>query len=42
VRFHLRYSDVGIVPLLNFPPHGSGRDSWDGAAIMLLKVSSKK
>jgi hypothetical protein len=42
VHFHLRHSDVGIVPLLNISPHGSGRDSWDGAAIMLLKVSSKK
>ena len=42
VHFHLRHSDLGIVPLLSKPPEGSGRDSWDGAAIMLLKVNTKK
>jgi phospholipid/cholesterol/gamma-HCH transport system substrate-binding protein len=42
VHFHLRHSDLGIVPLLGKPPQGSGRDSWDGAAIMLLKVNAKK
>jgi len=42
VHFHVRHSDVGIVPLLNTPPQGSGRGSWDGAAIMLLKVDARK
>ena len=42
VHFHLRHSDLGIVPLLGTPPEGSGRESWDGAAIMLLKVNAKK
>ncbi len=42
VHFHLRHSDLGIVPLLSKPPEGSGRESWDGAAIMLLKVAAKK
>lgn len=35
-RFQLRQGDLGIVPLLGLPPMGSGRDRWDGAAIMLL------
>ncbi len=42
VHFHVRHSDVGIVPLLNTPPQSSGRGSWDGAAIMLLKADAKK
>ncbi len=42
VHFHLRHSDVGIVPLLNTPPQGSGQEHWDGAAIMLLKANAKK
>jgi phospholipid/cholesterol/gamma-HCH transport system substrate-binding protein len=42
VHFHVRHSDIGIVPLLSTPPRGSGRASWDGAAIMLLKVDAKK
>jgi phospholipid/cholesterol/gamma-HCH transport system substrate-binding protein len=42
VHFHIRHSDVGIVPLLNTPPQSSGRASWDGAAIMLLKVDARK
>jgi phospholipid/cholesterol/gamma-HCH transport system substrate-binding protein len=42
VHFHLRNSDLGIVPLLGKPPQGSGESSWDGAAIMLLKVNAKK
>jgi phospholipid/cholesterol/gamma-HCH transport system substrate-binding protein len=41
VHFHLRHSDIGIVALLSKPPEGSGRDSWDGAAIMLLKANVK-
>jgi phospholipid/cholesterol/gamma-HCH transport system substrate-binding protein len=42
VHFHLRHSDLGIVPLLNTPPQGSGQERWDGAAIMLLKANAKK
>jgi hypothetical protein len=42
VHFHLRNSDVGIVPLLSTPPQGSGRESWNGAAIMLLQAVDKK
>ena len=41
-RYHLRHSDIGIVPLRNKPPQSAGRDNWDGAAIMLLKVKSNK
>jgi phospholipid/cholesterol/gamma-HCH transport system substrate-binding protein len=42
VHFHLRHSDLGIVPLLSTPPQGSGQERWDGAAIMLLKADAKK
>jgi hypothetical protein len=35
-RFHLVQDNLGIVPLLGSPPQGSGRERWDGAAIMLL------
>jgi len=42
VHFHLRHSDLGIVPLLSTPPQGSGQERWDGAAIMLLKANAKK
>jgi hypothetical protein len=42
VHFHLRHSDLGIVPLLSTPPQWSGEESWDGAAIMLLKANVKK
>jgi phospholipid/cholesterol/gamma-HCH transport system substrate-binding protein len=42
VHFHIRHSDLGIVPLLSTPPQGSGRESWDGAAIMLLKAHGHK
>ena len=41
VHFHLRHSDLGIVPLLSKPPKGSGQQRWDGAAIMLLKANAK-
>ena len=40
-HFKVRHSDIGIVPLLK-PPPDSGRDSWNGAAIMLFKADSKK
>jgi phospholipid/cholesterol/gamma-HCH transport system substrate-binding protein len=42
VHFHIRHSDLGIVPLLSTPPPGSGRESWNGAAIMLLKADGSK
>ena len=41
-HFHLRHSNVGIVPLRNKPPQSAGRDSWDGAAIMLMNLKSTK
>jgi phospholipid/cholesterol/gamma-HCH transport system substrate-binding protein len=41
-HYHLRHSDLGIVPLRNQPPQSAGRDSWDGAAIMLLGTKSGK
>jgi phospholipid/cholesterol/gamma-HCH transport system substrate-binding protein len=42
VHFHLRHSDLGIVPLLSTPPQGAGKDHWDGAAIMLLNANATK
>ena len=41
-HFHVRHSDVGIVPLKNTPPQNAGRDNWDGAAIALLDAQTKK
>jgi phospholipid/cholesterol/gamma-HCH transport system substrate-binding protein len=35
-HFHLRHSDIGIVPLRNKPPHCAGRDTWNGVAIVLF------
>jgi phospholipid/cholesterol/gamma-HCH transport system substrate-binding protein len=35
-HFHLVHSDVGIVPLRDKPPHGAGRDTWNGVAIVLF------
>jgi phospholipid/cholesterol/gamma-HCH transport system substrate-binding protein len=35
-HFHLRHNDVGIVPLRDKPPHGAGRDTWNGVAIVLF------
>jgi phospholipid/cholesterol/gamma-HCH transport system substrate-binding protein len=35
-HFHLIHSDVGIVPLRGKPPHGAGRDTWNGVAIVLF------
>jgi phospholipid/cholesterol/gamma-HCH transport system substrate-binding protein len=40
-RYHLRHSNLGIVALRNHPPQASGRDQWDGAAIMLLGAQPK-
>jgi len=40
-HFQVRHSDIGIVPLLK-PPPDSGRDTWNGAAIMLFKAHAKK
>ena len=40
-HFKVRHSDIGIVPLL-LPPPGSGRETWNGAAIMLFQADSKK
>jgi len=35
-HFHLIHEDVGIVPLRDKPPHGAGRDTWNGVAIVLF------
>jgi phospholipid/cholesterol/gamma-HCH transport system substrate-binding protein len=35
-HFHLRHSDVGIVPLRNTPPQCAGRTAWNGVAIVLF------
>ena len=35
-HFHLRHSDVGIVPLRDRPPDGAGRNNWNGVAIVLF------
>jgi phospholipid/cholesterol/gamma-HCH transport system substrate-binding protein len=35
-HFHLRHSDVGIVPLRDKPPQGAGRDTWNGVALVLF------
>ncbi len=42
MHYHLRHSDIGMVPLRSRPPQSAGRDTWDGAAIMFLKVKSQK
>jgi phospholipid/cholesterol/gamma-HCH transport system substrate-binding protein len=39
-HYHLRHDDLGIVSLGDKPPQGAGRDSWNGAAIMILKAES--
>ncbi len=35
-HFHIVHSDVGIVPLRDKPPPSSGRDTWNGVAIVLF------
>jgi phospholipid/cholesterol/gamma-HCH transport system substrate-binding protein len=35
-HFHLIHSDVGIVPLRDKPPRGAGRNTWNGAAIVVF------
>jgi len=40
-HFHLLHDDVGIVPLRDKPPHGAGRDSWNGVAIVLFDDRQK-
>lgn len=41
-RYHIRHSNLGIMPLRSKPPENAGRDSWDGAAIMLLNTKAKR
>jgi phospholipid/cholesterol/gamma-HCH transport system substrate-binding protein len=36
-HFHLRHSDVGIVPLRNRPPQIAGRHSWNGVSIVFFQ-----
>ncbi len=38
-RFHLNPKNVGIMPLNATPPPSSGRNSWNGACIVLLSRS---
>jgi len=35
-RFHLSTKNIGLMPLNTTAPPSSGRDSWDGACIVLL------
>ena len=41
-HFKVRHSDIGIVPLVKPPAPDSGRESRNGATIMLFKTDSKK
>jgi phospholipid/cholesterol/gamma-HCH transport system substrate-binding protein len=36
-RFQLKPELLGIMPLGETPPPGSGRDTWDGVSLVLLK-----
>jgi len=38
-RFHLSTRNIGLMPLSGTAPSSSGKDSWDGACIVLLPVS---
>src|SRR3984885_10080336 len=40
-HFHLRHSDVGVVPLRDKPPQCAGRNNWNGVAIVLFADSRK-
>ena len=42
IHFHLRHSDIGIVPLGNKPPQNAGRNIWNGAAIVLPELKAKR
>jgi len=35
-HFHLKSTDIGIMPLNATPPPNSGKDTWDGACIVFL------
>jgi phospholipid/cholesterol/gamma-HCH transport system substrate-binding protein len=35
-RFHLSVKNIGLMPLNSTAPSSSGKDSWDGACIVLL------
>jgi hypothetical protein len=35
-RFHLSAKNIGLMPLNAAAPPSSGKDSWDGACIVLL------
>jgi hypothetical protein len=35
-RFHLSARNIGLMPLSGTAPSSSGKDSWDGACIVLL------
>jgi phospholipid/cholesterol/gamma-HCH transport system substrate-binding protein len=40
-HFHLIHSDVGIVPLRDKPPQCTGRNTWNGVAIVLFEERRK-
>ena len=40
-HFHLVHSEVGIVPLRDKTPHCSGRNTWNGVAIVLFDDRQK-
>ena len=35
-HFHLSAKNIGVIPLNATAPPSSGRDSWDGACIVLV------
>ena len=38
--YDLRHEDIGIVTLGDKPPNTVGKETWDGAAIIMLKASA--
>jgi phospholipid/cholesterol/gamma-HCH transport system substrate-binding protein len=40
-RFQLDSSNLGIVPLKSSPPNGTGRTTWDGICIVVLRKKFK-
>src|ERR1700689_3041569 len=40
-RFHLSARNIGLVPLNATAPPSSGKDSWDGACMVLLAVAPR-
>jgi phospholipid/cholesterol/gamma-HCH transport system substrate-binding protein len=40
-HFHILHSDVGIVPLRDKPPAGTGQNTWNGVAIVYFEKGPK-